>query len=39
MELDPEKIVLDEEEQWIEDHLEEFVPAPEWVGKSPKNCR
>lgn len=34
MELDPEKIVLDEEEQWIEDHLEEFVPAPEWVGKS-----
>ena len=34
MEFDPEKIVLDEEEQWIEDHLEEFVPAPEWVGKS-----
>ena len=27
-------IVLDEEEQWIEDHLEEFEPAPEWVGKS-----
>lgn len=25
---------LDEEEQWIEDHLEEYVPAPEWVGKS-----
>ncbi|MBO4320605.1 MAG: hypothetical protein J5857_09075 [Treponema sp.] len=29
-----DKLVLDEEEQWIEDHLEEFVPAPEWVGKS-----
>lgn len=25
---------LDEEEQWIEDRLEEYVPAPEWVGKS-----
>lgn len=25
---------LDEEEQWIEDHLEEYIPAPEWVGKS-----
>ena len=25
---------LDEEEQWIEDHLEEFVAAPEWVGES-----
>lgn len=25
---------LDEEEQWIEDHLEEYVPAPEWVEKS-----
>lgn len=25
---------LDEEEQWIENHLEEYVPAPEWVGKS-----
>lgn len=32
--FDPESIVLDEEEQWIEDHLEEFVPAPEWVGKT-----
>ena len=29
-----DNLVLDEEEQWIEDHLEEFVPAPEWVGKS-----
>lgn len=34
MEFDPEKIVLDEEEQWIEDHLDEFAPAPEWVGKA-----
>lgn len=25
---------LDEEEQWYEDHADEFVPAPEWVGKS-----
>lgn len=25
---------LDEEEQWIEDHLDEFVAAPEWVGES-----
>ena len=25
---------LDEEEQWYEDHASEFVPAPEWVGKS-----
>ena len=25
---------LDEEEQWIEDHSDDFVPAPEWVGKS-----
>lgn len=25
---------LDEEEQWIENHLEEYIPAPEWVGKS-----
>ncbi len=24
--------LLDAEEQWIEDHLDEFVPAPEWVG-------
>ena len=29
-----DNLVLDEEEQWIEDHLEEFGPAPEWVGKS-----
>lgn len=29
-----DNLVLDEEEQWIEDHLEEFKPAPEWVGKS-----
>ena len=29
-----DNLVLDEEEQWIEDHLEEFIPAPEWVGKS-----
>jgi predicted DNA binding CopG/RHH family protein len=29
-----DNLVLDEEEQWIEDHLEEFVPAPEWVGES-----
>ena len=27
MAFDPENIVLDEEEQWIEDHLEEFVPC------------
>ena len=33
-EIDYDNIVLDEEEQWIEDHLEEFEPAPEWVGKS-----
>ena len=25
---------LDEEQQWIEDHLDEFVAAPEWVGES-----
>lgn len=25
---------LDEEEQWIEDHLDEFVADPEWVGES-----
>lgn len=25
---------LDEEEQWYEDHFDEFVPAPAWVGKS-----
>ena len=25
---------LDEEEQWIEDHLDEFVAAPEWGGES-----
>ena len=25
---------LDKEEQWIEDHLDEFVAAPEWVGES-----
>lgn len=25
---------LDEEEQWIEDHRNEFVAAPEWVGES-----
>ena len=25
---------LDEEEQWIEDHVNEFVAAPEWVGES-----
>lgn len=25
---------LDEEEQWIEDHLDEFVPSPKWVGES-----
>lgn len=25
---------LDEEEEWIEDHLDEFVAAPEWVGES-----
>lgn len=24
---------LDEEEQWYEDHFDEFVPAPEWVGE------
>ena len=33
-EIDYDNIELDEEEQWIEDHLEEFEPAPEWVGKS-----
>lgn len=25
-------VILNEEEQWIEDHLEEFEPAPKWVG-------
>lgn len=25
---------LDEEEQWYEDHFDEFVPAPKWVGES-----
>ena len=34
MTFDPDKIALDEEEQWIEDNLEGFVPAPEWVGRS-----
>ena len=34
MTVAPEDILLDEQEQWIEDHLEEFAPAPEWVGKS-----
>ncbi len=29
-----DNLVLDEEEQWIEDHLEEFKPAPKWVGES-----
>lgn len=24
--------LLDAEEQWIEDHLDEFVPAPKWVA-------
>lgn len=32
--ITPENIVLDDEEQWIEDHLEEFVPAEKWVGES-----
>ncbi|MBQ6566120.1 MAG: BrnA antitoxin family protein [Treponema sp.] len=27
MSFDPDTIVLDEEEQWIEDHLEEFRPC------------
>ena len=30
-EIDYDNIVLDEEEQWIEDHLEEFEPAPAWM--------
>lgn len=25
---------LDEEEQWYEDHADEFVPAPDWVDES-----
>lgn len=29
-----DNLVLDKEEQWIEDHLEEFKPAPKWVGDS-----
>lgn len=29
-----DNIILDKEEQWIEDHLDEFVAAPEWVGES-----
>lgn len=29
---------LDDEEQWIEDHIEEFQPAPEWIGKSLKEA-
>ena len=33
-EIDYDNIELDEEEQWIEDHLDEFEPAPGWVGKS-----
>ncbi len=26
--MKPEAFILDEEEQWIEDHADEFVPAP-----------
>lgn len=29
-----ENILLDDEEQWIEDNLEDFISAPDWVGKS-----
>ena len=29
-----ENITLDKEEQWIEDNLEDFVPAEKWVGDS-----
>lgn len=29
-----DNLVLDKEEQWIEDHLEEFKTAPKWVGES-----
>ena len=29
-----DNIILDKEEQWIEDHLDEVVAAPEWVGES-----
>lgn len=29
-----ENITLDKEEQWIEDNLENFVPAEKWVGES-----
>ena len=36
--IDYDNIELDEEEQWIEDHLDEFEPAPEWVGKSLKEA-
>ena len=34
MTFDPDKIALDEEEQGIEDNIEGFVPAPEWVGQN-----
>ena len=36
--IDYDNIELDEEEQWIEDHLDEFESAPEWVGKSLKEA-
>ena len=33
-EVDFNKDLTEEEERWIVDHLDEFKPAPEWVGKS-----
>jgi predicted DNA binding CopG/RHH family protein len=32
--VDFNKDLTEEEEQWIVDHMDEFEPAPEWVGKS-----
>jgi predicted DNA binding CopG/RHH family protein len=34
MNTNPDSAILDEEEQWYEDHADEFVPAPADLRKS-----